>query len=494
MKYLLNILNHHSSLRNLVFNILVGISRITGVSAQIVNRAKQINMEKQAEYSLGLLIWFIAFKLRLPIPDYNIYHLIKSEDQSIIADNLLRPCLDNYRIAKQYYLLKGTSTDDEDFKLYIQQLVQEKVTGTGQTISQKPGLLNTDKAFSCLCDTIEILKKNDIKSFLISGTLLGFIRDGHLLEHDNDLDIGLFAEEASTEDIVNLLRQDKSFMAVYDLGHMVQATHKNGTVIDIFLHYRDKNRIWHGTDIHRWYNTPFKLVEREFTGSMFLVPDPPEQYLDENYGNWHSQTLFWDYSFDTPNQDFADTKKTVFFLVERILEEIQRSHPDRYSIENCIHALSKQFNFDLNQSFLNMKDSIPITTVGKTVITFGTFDLLHIGHINILKRAASLGNKLIVGVSSDELNYSKKNAYPVYREDDRMRIVESIECVDEVFLEESLELKEHYIKKHNADVLVMGDDWEGKFDYMSKICEVVYLPRTANISTSETKDSIRINL
>ena len=122
----------------------------------------------------------------------------------------------------------------------------------------------------------------------------------------------------------------------------------------------------------------------------------------------------------------------------------------------------------------------------KTVITFGTFDLLHIGHVNILNRSGKHGDKLVVGVSSDALNYKKKQKYPIYSENDRMNIIKNLKGVEQVFLEESLELKRDYILKYKADILVMGDDWEGKFDHLNDICEVIYLPRTKEISTTET--------
>ncbi|MBF6635878.1 adenylyltransferase/cytidyltransferase family protein [Rouxiella silvae] len=121
----------------------------------------------------------------------------------------------------------------------------------------------------------------------------------------------------------------------------------------------------------------------------------------------------------------------------------------------------------------------------RTVITFGTFDVLHIGHINILQRAKKHGDRLIVGVSSDALNFSKKSRNPVYSEFERTSIIAALNCVDEVFIEESLELKGEYIKKHNADVLIMGDDWAGRLDMYSELCEVIYLPRTEGISTSQ---------
>jgi glycerol-3-phosphate cytidylyltransferase len=125
------------------------------------------------------------------------------------------------------------------------------------------------------------------------------------------------------------------------------------------------------------------------------------------------------------------------------------------------------------------------------VITFGTFDLFHLGHLNILRRAKMLGDHLIVGVSSDELNFRKKQIYPSYPTEHRIEIVRSIRYVDEVFIEHSLEEKRAYILGHKADILVMGDDWAGRFDEFSDVCRVVYLKRTEGISSSEVKASIR---
>ncbi len=121
---------------------------------------------------------------------------------------------------------------------------------------------------------------------------------------------------------------------------------------------------------------------------------------------------------------------------------------------------------------------------GTTVITFGTFDVLHVGHVRVLNRAAAFGDRLVVGVSSDALNFAKKGRNPVFTQDERTEIISNLKVVGAVFVEESLELKRDYVLEHGADVLVMGDDWEGKFDYLNDLCRVIYLPRTPSVSTT----------
>jgi len=126
----------------------------------------------------------------------------------------------------------------------------------------------------------------------------------------------------------------------------------------------------------------------------------------------------------------------------------------------------------------------------RTVLTFGTFDVFHVGHLRVIERAASLGDRLVVGVSADALNERKKGRRPVFSQAERLAIVAALKPVDEVFVEESLELKRDYLQKYAADVLVMGDDWRGRFDEFEDICEVVYLPRTPAISTTALIEKI----
>lgn len=128
--------------------------------------------------------------------------------------------------------------------------------------------------------------------------------------------------------------------------------------------------------------------------------------------------------------------------------------------------------------------------MGKTIITYGTFDMFHIGHLYLLKRLKSMGDTLIVAVSTDEFNElkGKKTLIP-YKQ--RAEIVESIRYVDTVIPETSWDQKIYDVKAHNVDVFAIGNDWNGKFDFLNEHCEVVYLDRTDGISTSELKQSLK---
>lgn len=125
----------------------------------------------------------------------------------------------------------------------------------------------------------------------------------------------------------------------------------------------------------------------------------------------------------------------------------------------------------------------------KKIITYGTFDLFHVGHLNILRRAKALGDYLVVAVSSDAFNEIKgKKAY--HSDQDRKTILEAICYVDEVIFEDSWDQKIKDVQDHAIDVFVMGDDWEGEFDFLKEYCEVVYLPRTDGISTTKIKEDL----
>ncbi len=126
----------------------------------------------------------------------------------------------------------------------------------------------------------------------------------------------------------------------------------------------------------------------------------------------------------------------------------------------------------------------------KRVITYGTFDLLHYGHINLLKRAKELGDYLIVALSTDEFNSIEKNKKTYFPYEVRKQLLESIRYVDLVIPENNWDQKMTDVDEYKCDVFVMGDDWKGKFDFLKEKCEVVYLERTPEISTTKIKTDL----
>ena len=129
----------------------------------------------------------------------------------------------------------------------------------------------------------------------------------------------------------------------------------------------------------------------------------------------------------------------------------------------------------------------------KRVLTYGTFDLLHYGHINLLRRAKALGDYLVVAVSTDDFNEIKgKKAYHNY--ETRKMMLEAVRYVDLVIPEENWEQKINDVKKYDIDIVVMGSDWAGsdRFDYLKEYCEVVYLPRTEGVSTTQIKEELKL--
>lgn len=127
----------------------------------------------------------------------------------------------------------------------------------------------------------------------------------------------------------------------------------------------------------------------------------------------------------------------------------------------------------------------------KVILTYGTFDMFHVGHLNLLERLKALGDYLVVGVSTDEFN-AGKGKQTIVPFEDRLRIVQAIRCVDLAIPEQSWEQKVEDIRRYDVSVFGMGEDWKGKFDELAQYCEVVYLPRTEGISSTSLKGLLRV--
>ena len=159
----------------------------------------------------------------------------------------------------------------------------------------------------------------------------------------------------------------------------------------------------------------------------------------------------------------------------KVIPELNNLIDNRYLRYDLINILS-MFNFEVKPY--------------NTIITYGTFDLFHIGHLNLLKRAKDLCNTLIVAVSTDEFN-EQKGKHCIIPFDNRRAIVAGCRYVDKVIPEKNWEQKKDDIHQYNVNCFLIGDDWEGKFDYLREYCDVVYIPRTTGISTTQLKSALK---
>lgn len=182
----------------------------------------------------------------------------------------------------------------------------------------------TPKAFRvggaaiALNDINRVLRQRDLRPFLVSGTLLGCIREGRLLAHDNDIDIGLMGD-IDEGTVAKVLGESGHFhLLPRRAGDCLRVKHLNGIAIDVFLHHAEDGSVWHGGLKARWRNSPFGLTETLFLGTQHAIPESPERYLEENYGDWRQPIVNFDSTLDTPNAEICSRPELVIHAYKKL--------------------------------------------------------------------------------------------------------------------------------------------------------------------------------
>lgn len=174
-------------------------------------------------------------------------------------------------------------------------------------------------AAKALADLKKALDLHHISFFLISGTLLGCIREGKLLGHDKDIDVGVW-DEHSYDELVHYLSTSGYFYIVPTrTKHLITLRHVNGIVIDVFIHYREPNDYWHAGVKIKWHNSPFNLIKTEFLGESYLIPENYDLYLTENYGDWRTPKTKFDSAVDTPNMEIINQVEMKIYQLKHLL-------------------------------------------------------------------------------------------------------------------------------------------------------------------------------
>lgn len=184
-------------------------------------------------------------------------------------------------------------------------------------------------ALSALRDVTHLLEKLSAQPFLVSGTLLGMVRNGSLLPHDKDVDIGIW-EDVPRSDLLVALQQSGSFWVQPARSQdTIRVKHINGTPIDIFYHYREGNSVWHGGVKAQWWNSDFSIEQRRFSSGLFNVPRDTERYLSENYGDWRVPVVIFDSVYDTPNATIVNEDEMIIHDYRSACESLRGGRQEK---------------------------------------------------------------------------------------------------------------------------------------------------------------------
>jgi hypothetical protein len=194
-----------------------------------------------------------------------------------------------------------------------------KIKGGFAALTPGKSNYSSARAEIALADLKRVFLAAGIPMFLVSGTLLGCVREGRLLSHDKDIDVGIW-EDVPREHLLSTLHTCGLFYVLASRApEIIRIKHVNGIAADVFYHYREENDYWHGGVKVKWHNKPFTLIERAFLGEYYLVPEDHDTYLTENYGDWRTSKINFDSAYDTPNAEILNNDELAIHTFKMLL-------------------------------------------------------------------------------------------------------------------------------------------------------------------------------
>lgn len=342
----LRLLGRSQRLTALTIRVAVAAARRRNADRDLVDRLARAPLP--LDRKLQAIQWATALRDGAPFPKSFDPgdHLVDPADRRDAALHLRRhddQGLD-HRLVRQRIGVDDALPIDEVRALVAEDLTDRLATAA---VAPKRGAAVAPEAQTRWADVVQqALEHHGIVPFLMSGSLLGVVRDGSFMPHDYDVDLGVLPG-VELADACAALRE-RHDLDVQLIGPRLEISCPDGVKIDLFEHTERDGRFWHATQIHEWWNTPFALTRRDVAGTTFWIPDDPELYLAENYGPWRAPVAFYDISFDTPNRRYRQTHEALRYLYSRCVRGLERN--DRWLLESAVRELRDAFGIDVSQN------------------------------------------------------------------------------------------------------------------------------------------------
>ncbi len=332
---------------NTVIAAAAAIAERRGAVPEIVTESRQ-RVDLPAHRRLFMIRWASDVTSSRPLPrGFRPGQHLVSDDARSAAQRALNVRVADHAddVAREQLIGLADSDDLDQLLVMIERDVCRRIADRAATPKRGDGV-DPSALLPIVAGVTAQLERQGIRAFLMSGTLLGFVREGTFLRHDHDVDLGVLPG-TDLEDVAAALVDSGLELSMELENRWLLATHESGLHIDFFRHRLRDGRFWHATRVHDWWNTPFELRELEAQGYRWWIPDDPERYLDENYGRWSKPVAFYDISFDTPNRTYqpsGDAAKQLYLTCIRGLAD-----GDRWMVESAARELRDQFGIDVTE-------------------------------------------------------------------------------------------------------------------------------------------------